>query len=111
MGGGDVRATIAEALRFRRSVLAQPPLYMPEDVVHLRGQQEEMWHKLLQIHFAPQPKELLRWMLERGVDATLRAYGDDATQGFSAANASMMELPRWTRRLKAAVQAVPGHQA
>src|SRR3546814_12320078 len=38
MGGGDVRATIAEALRFRRSVLAQPPLYMPADVVHLRGQ-------------------------------------------------------------------------
>src|SRR5690606_30838285 len=111
MGGGDVRATIAEALRFRRSVLAQPPLYMPEDVVHLRGQQEEMWHKLLQIHFAPKPKELLRWMLDRGVDATLRAYGGDAAQGFSAADEGMLALTRWTGRLKAAVQAVPGHQA
>src|SRR3546814_17843840 len=70
-----------------------------------------MWHKLLQIHFAPKPKELLRWMLERGVEATLRAYGGDATQGFSAADEGMLALTRWTGRLKHAVQAVSGHQA
>lgn len=110
MGGGDVRAAVTEALRFRRLVLAQPPLYMPEDVVHLRGRQEEMWHKLLQIHFAPKPKELLRWMLDRGVDATLRAYGGDVAQGFSAADEGMLALTRWTGRLKAAMQAAPGHQ-
>ena len=111
MGGGDVRATLNEALRFRRSVLAQPPLYLPEDIVYLRGRQEEMWHKLLQIHFAPKPKELLRWMLERGVDATLRSYGADPAQAFSAAEEGMVALTRWTGRLKAAVQAVPGHHA
>lgn len=111
MGGGDVRAAIAEALRFRRSVLAQPPLYMPQDIVHLRGRQEEMWHKLLQIHFAPKPRELLRWMLDRGVDASLRAYGGDPAQGFAAADEGMLALTRWTSRLKAAMQAVPGHQA
>lgn len=111
MGGGDVRATLTEALRFRRLVLAQPPLYLPEDVVYLRGRQEEMWHKLLQIHFAPKPKELLRWMLGRGVEATLRAYGGDPEQGFAAANEGMLALTRWTGRLKAAMQAAPGHQA
>lgn len=111
MGGGDVRATISEALRFRRSVLAQPPLYLPEDIVYLRGRQEEMWHKLLQVHFAPKPKELLRWMLERGVDATLRAYGGDAVQGAAAADEGMVALTRWTGRLKAAMQAAPGHHA
>ena len=111
MGGGDVAATLAETLRFRRSVLAQPPLYLPEDIVYLRGRQEEMWHKLLQIHFAPKPKDLLRWMLGRGVDATLRAYGGDPAQGFAAADEGMVALTRWTGRLKAAMQATPGHHA
>lgn len=111
MGGGNVRATIDEVLRFRRSVLALPPLYMPEDIVFLRGQQEEMWHKLLQIHFAPKPSDLLRWMLERGVEATLRAYGGDPQEGYAAAQEGMVALTRWTGRLKAAMQAVPGHHA
>src|SRR3546814_16001928 len=47
----------------------------------------------------------------RGVDAALRVDGGDATQGFSAANEGMLALTRRTGRLKAAVQAVPGHQA
>ena len=40
LGGGDVRAAMAEVLRFRRLVLAQPPLYLPDDIVYLRGRQE-----------------------------------------------------------------------
>lgn len=111
LGGGDVRGTLAEALRFRRSVLAQPPLYLPEDIVYLRGRQEEMWNKLLQIHFAPKPKDLLRWMLERGVEATLRAYGGEPEQGLAAADEGIVALTRWTSRLKAAMQAAPGHLA
>lgn len=111
MGFGTVRATIDEVLRFRRSVLAFPPLHLPDDIVFLRGQQEEMWHKLLQIHFAPKPSELMRWMFDRGVDATLRAYGGDPDQGFAAAREGMVALTRWTGRLKAGMQAAPGHHA
>ena len=92
-------------------ILASAPLYLPDDVVFLRGRQEEMWHKLLQIHFAPKPSELLRWMLDRGVEATLRAYGGAPNQGFQAAQEGMVALTRWTGRLKAAMHAVPGHQA
>ena len=111
MGLGDVRATIDEILRFRRSILALPPLYLPGDIVFLRGRQEEMWHKLLQIHFAPKPADLLRWMLDRGVEPTLRAYGGDPAQGFQAAQEGLVALTRWTARLKAAMQAAPGHHA
>lgn len=111
LGGGDVRATLAELMRFRAAVMAQPPLYLPQDIVCLRGAQEEMWHKLLQIHFAPKPRELLTWMLQRGVGATLAAYGWDAEQGFAAAEEGMVALTRWTGRLKSVVQASPGHQA
>jgi hypothetical protein len=106
--GCDVRATLAELIRFRAQVLAQPPLYLPDDFVCLRGSQEEMWHKLLQMHFAPKPKELLNWMLGRGVGATLAAYGGDVAQGFGAADEGMLALTRWTGRLKAAVWARPG---
>jgi len=110
IGGGDVRATMTELMRFRALVMAQPPLYLPEDIVCLRGAQEEMWHKLLQIHFAPKPVDLLNWMLQRGIGATLTAYGGEADQGFSAAEEGMVALTRWTGRLKAAVLASPGHQ-
>lgn len=110
LGGGDVRATLRELMRFRALVMAQPPLYLPDDIVCLRGAQEEMWHKLLQIHFAPKPAELLTWMLERGVGAALAAYGGDADQGFAAAEEGMVALTRWTSRLKAGVHASPGHQ-
>src|SRR3546814_17611745 len=60
MGGVDVRATIAEALRFRRSVLAKPPMYMPEEVVHLRGQQEETRSNLLQLASGQKQQTLQR---------------------------------------------------
>lgn len=111
LGGGDVRGTLTEFMRFRAAVMAQPPLYLPQDIVCLRGAQEEMWHKLLQIHFAPKPKELLGWMLRRGVRSTLEAYGGDADQGFAAAEEGMVALTRWTGRLKSVVQASSGHQA
>ncbi len=109
-GCGDVRATLTEILRFRTLVLAQRPLYMPNDIAYLRGAQEEMWHKLLQIHFAPKPKDLLDWMMARGVDSTLRAFGGDPAQAHAAAGEGMVALTRWTGRLKAAMQAAPGHQ-
>ena len=47
------------------------------DVAYLRGGQEEMWQKLLQLQFAPNPREVLGWMLSQGVGATLAAYGGD----------------------------------
>ena len=36
------------------------------DVAFLRGAQEEMWQKLLQLQFAPNPVEVLAWMAEAG---------------------------------------------
>ena len=109
IGNGDLRATLTEIFRFRRSILAKPPLMMPQDIVYLRGQQEEMWNKLQQIHFAPNPKELLEWMFERGVANTLEAYGQSSDDALVAARDGMVELSRWTGRLKAVVQATPGH--
>ncbi len=110
IGHGDrIRETVDEALRFRRDVLAQPPLALIEDVVFLRGAQEEMWRKLLQVQFAAEPEKVLAWMFERGVDATLRTYGGVPEAGFAAAAEGMVALARWTSGLRNAMKAMPGH--
>ena len=38
---------------------------------YLRGSQEEMWHKVLQLQFAADPRGVLAWMLEQGLGTTL----------------------------------------
>ena len=52
----------------------------PEDVVFLRGAQEEMFLKLLQLQTAPNPNEILLWMYEHGVNKTIDSYGLDSKQ-------------------------------
>lgn len=106
--GPAVRAVIDELLAFRRAVLALRGV-IASDVVYLRGGQEEMWQKLLQLQFAPNPAEVLHWMLQQGVDTTLLAYGGDAALGLSAARDGAVSLSRWTGQLRAAQRTAPGH--
>jgi serine/threonine protein phosphatase 1 len=109
LGHGDhVAATIDELLAFRRHVLARPRVFA-FDVAYLRGSQEEMWQKLLQLQFAPNPREVLQWMLDHGVDATLNAYGGSTHEGMVAARDGAVSITRWTNGLRAAMQARPGH--
>lgn len=63
--GGAVLATIDELLDFRRRVLGRRRGFAC-DVVFLRGAQEEMWQKMLQLRFAPNPSEVLQWMVRAG---------------------------------------------
>ncbi len=106
--GGAVAATIDELLDFRRRVLARPRGFAC-DVVFLRGAQEEMWQKLLQLQFAPNPGEVLAWMVREGVEATVRAYGGEVRQGFAASRDGPRTLTRWTSGLRDAMNAAPGH--
>jgi hypothetical protein len=80
------------------------------DFIYLRGSQEEIWSKLLQIQFAPNPAEVLRWMLDRGGAATLAAYGGDAEEGLSAAREGAVAMARWTNQLRESIRRHPGHQ-
>lgn len=107
--GPQVVETIEELLDFRRRVLALPPLRLSQDLVYLRGSQEEMWQKLLQLQFASDPKAILGWVLTRGVEATLKAYGGDAQAGARAAGGGTMALNEWTRSLRESVRRHPGH--
>lgn len=107
--GAAAAETVTELLAFRRHVLAHPPLWFSDDIVYLRGSQEEMRQKLLQLQFAGDAVAVLDWMLSRGVDATLASYGGDVAEARRNAAAGTMALNGWTRRLREAVRGHPGH--
>jgi serine/threonine protein phosphatase 1 len=107
--GEGIIETVDELLNFRRRVLAHPPLRFSDDIVYLRGSQEEMWQKLLQLQFASDPVSILKWVISRGVDATLKAYGGSIDEGNYASTGGTMQLNNWTRALREAQRAHPGH--
>lgn len=106
--GPDIPATIDEMLLFRRELLCMPGME-PGDIVFLRGAQEEIWRKLLQIQMASQPREVFRWMMAQGVEQTLRAYGGSPEDFEARARDGVMALTRWTQRMRDAVRAHAGH--
>lgn len=107
--GRDTVGTIDEILTFRRLALARPGA-IPQDFIYLRGAQEELWEKLLQLHFAPHPANVLRWMLDNGLNATLCSYGISPHEGLAAANEGVMALTRWTTRIRELTRRRPGHE-
>ena len=108
--GAGIGATMDNLLRFRRAVIARPGMFAA-DIVHLRGSQEEMWQKLLQLQFAPNPAEVLRWMLDQGVGPTLATYGGDPSKGMAILGQGAMAITRWTGELRQTLQRTPGHYA
>lgn len=107
--GADVVAAIDEVLRFRREFIARP-LAFPHDVAFLRGCQEEMWQKLLELQFSVNPTEILQWMIEHGAAPTIEAYGGKPQLGFSASRQGPIALSRWTQELRFAQRKHAGHQ-
>jgi serine/threonine protein phosphatase 1 len=110
LGRGDVGATVHEMLILRRALMARQLDDGRGAIAYLRGSQEEMWHKLLQIHFAPNPREVLEWMISQGVGPTLQAYGGSIADGRTAAKLGAVALSRWTNSLRAGMREVDGHE-
>jgi len=106
--GNAVVMAIDELLDFRRRVLAREHGFAC-DIVYLRGAQEEMWQKLLQLQFAPNPVAVLSWMVNAGVEPTVRGYGGELRQGFAAARDGPRTITRWTTALRNTMNGMPGH--
>lgn len=107
--GAHSVACITEILTFRRMVLAMPGM-MPSDITYLRGQQEQIWDKLLQLQFAPEPTNVLLWMLGNGLSSTLYDYGVSPHDGIEACKAGIMGITRWTNIIRKALRAHAGHE-
>jgi hypothetical protein len=103
-----VLETMDELLLFRRRLLAQFML-ISEDIVYLRGAQEEMWHKMMQLHLAQSPTQVIEWMLAQGAGETLDAYGGTREEARARCREGPRALARWTEHIHTAVRARPGH--
>ena len=109
--GPRIAETVDELLRFRVAFLARPPYAHVDDLVFLRGQQEEIWQKLLQIQFAVNPLEVIEWALDHGAEATIHAYGGDAAAAISCARGGALALTRWAGEMRERMNRCPGHGA
>lgn len=106
--GKQVRETVDELLRFRCTFLARPQ-FQANRLVHLRGAQEEIWQKLLQLQFASDPLSVLQWIATRGGEATVAAYGGRFSDGLNAARDGVLALTRWTGALRQSMRSCEGH--
>lgn len=107
--GSGILETVTELLHFRRRFLARPPYTDVADFVLLRGSQEEMWQRVLQLQFAVNPAEVMEWMATRGVAATLAAYAGGTQQEILGRRAGPLTIAQWTNSVRAAMREVPGH--
>ena len=106
--GKKILETLDELLLFRRSLMARFNLF-GGDIIYLRGRQEEMWQKLLQLQLAQDPSLVLEWMLAQGIAPTLIAYGSNPEKGRMWCRDGAQSLARWTSGLRDCVRQKDGH--
>jgi hypothetical protein len=106
--GPKSRETVDEILTFRRLALSIPGV-MPSDLIYIRGRQEDMWQRLLQLQFTHKPEEELREMLDQGVAATLESYDISAHDGMRSCREGVFSISRWTGKIRHALRANPAH--
>ena len=81
----------------------------PQSIVFLRGAQEEMFSKLLQLQLAPNPTEIVDWMFDHGVNKTIKSYGFSEKEVRNIASSGTMQISKWTSNLNKSIQMCPGH--
>ena len=110
IGLGDSSKQIVSNVINLRFELMSKFYLKPNDIVFLRGAQEEMFSKLLQLHTAPNPIEILNWMFEHGVNKTLESYGYKIQDVVNIASSGTVAISKWTSRLNNSLLQNPGHK-
>lgn len=106
--GAQAVETIDELLIFRRLLLAQPAM-TPDDIIYLRGQQEDMLQRLLLLQFEQYPVDTLLGMMGHGLSATMQSYGLSPHDGVVAAREGIYSLNKWTNTIRQEIRAHAGH--
>ena len=103
------REIITELLALRFYLMAKYNL-KHEDIVFLRGAQEEMFSKLLQLQTAPNPIEIIDWMFSHGVDQTIISYEFDPNEFRNIASRGTIQINKLTSKLNYEISKIPGHK-
>jgi len=110
IGVGELaKETLSSVLDMRFRLMSK--FYLdPKDIVFLRGAQEEMFLKLLQLQTAPNAHEILLWMYEHGVNKTVDSYGLDSSQLIDVSLHGTISINRWTSNLNQTLSGYNGHK-
>ncbi len=103
------KETLTDVLRLRFDLMAKFNLDH-EDIVFLRGAQEEMFSKLLQLQIAPNPKEIIDWIFSHGVDQTLVSYNFEPEQFKKISTQGTIQINKLTSKLNKKISEIPGHK-
>ena len=101
--------TLSSVIHMRFELMSKFRL-KPNEIVFLRGAQEEMFSKILQLQIAPNPIEIINWVFEHGVDKTLNSYGFSAEEVKSIASTGTVAISKWTSKLNSVIKNHPGHK-
>ena len=110
IGVGDfAQETLSSVIDMRLKLMSK--FYLdPDDIVFLRGAQEEMFLKLLQLQTSPNPNEILLWMYEHGVNKTIDSYGLDSKELIDISTQGTIAINKWTSRLNDILTYKNGHK-
>ena len=106
--GKSSKETLSSVIEMRNFLMSKF-LLKNEDIIFLRGAQEEMFLKLLQLQTAPNPKDIIDWMFDHGVDQTLESYGINKAEVTKLSHQGTVLIGRWTKNLNNLVASIPGH--
>ncbi len=107
--GENSKETLSSIIDLRFSLMSKFKLN-PSAIIFLRGAQEEMFNKLLQLQIAPNPTEIINWMFEHGVDKTLKSYGFNKNEVLNVASSGTVAISKWTSKLNQILQENLGHK-
>jgi len=107
--GDHSKETLSSIINLRFNLMSKFKL-KPDSIIFLRGAQEEMLTKLLQLHTAPNPVEIINWMFEHGVDKTLKSYGYNKEEVLTTASSGTVSISKWTSRLNHTIIQNLGHK-
>ncbi len=110
IGLGDSSSeTLSSVINLRSNLMSKFKME-PSEIVFLRGAQEEMFSKLLQLQIAPNPLEIVQWMFDHGVDKTLDSYGYLKDEVLSVATSGTVSISKWTSKLNQTILEHSGHK-
>ena len=107
--GEESKQTLSSVIDLRNKLMAKFFL-KPDKIIFLRGAQEEMFLKLLQLQTAPNPQDIIMWMLDHGVDATIKSYGLNTDDIIDISSQGTLAISKWTKKLNFKLSEEPGHQ-
>ncbi len=106
--GDKSKETLTSVIDLRFSLMSKFKL-KPDSIVFLRGAQEEMFSKLLQLQLAPNPSEIVEWMFDHGVNKTIKSYGYSEDEVKNIASSGTIKISKWTSNLNRTLQKNLGH--